>query len=68
MNLTASIFPDPAVRVRFARALGDGIARYLWMEDLAIHVEHMPDPGQWLRDLAAVCLDAADRIEQERAS
>jgi hypothetical protein len=67
MNLTASIFPDPAVRVRFHQS-GDARARWLHLESIAIHVEHLPDPGQWLRDLAAVCLDSADVIEQERAS
>jgi hypothetical protein len=65
VNLTMAIFPDPDVQVRFG--MGDR-ARYLLLELVAIHVEHMPDPGQWLRDLAAVCLDSADALDEERAS
>jgi hypothetical protein len=65
MNLTATAHPDPGVRVRFEHL--DGVA---WLEfgNLAIYVNRLPDPGQWLRDLAAVCLDSADALDEERAS
>jgi hypothetical protein len=64
MDISMSVFPDQDYRDRFEH----GRVQYLLLERVAIHVEHMPDPGQWLRDLAAVCLDSADALDERADS